>query len=52
MRLLSTRIRPNDVPKHKNNDKRGCYAQERMQMILLSTKTTRNEVAKPNKEGN
>ena len=30
---------PNEVAKHKNNDKCGCYAQGKQQMRELSTRT-------------
>ena len=39
LRLLSTRMMPNEVAKQKNNDKCGCYAQVKQQMRELSTRT-------------
>ena len=39
MGLLSTRTMPNEVAKHKNNDKCGCHAQVKQQMRELSTRT-------------
>ena len=45
MRLLSTRIRPNNIPKHNNKGNEVLKPK-----IQMSTKTTRNEVAKHKNE--
>jgi hypothetical protein len=49
MRLLSTQITTNEVPKHKIKGKLCCEAQEKRPLRLLSTRTSVNDVAKRTK---